>query len=288
MAALMIPDLLAATDLWLNFKEALPVILSLIVIEGLLSVDNALAIAAMARHLDEKQRQVAMNIGYIGAYGFRVVALLVASWIIENHWIMLLGALYLVWLMCAHFVGQKGQEEDEGEAVNVHHRTFGATIVMISLMDLSLSVDNVVAAIALSPKDLWPVYVGVTIGIVALRLIANVAVKMIEKYPVLEHTAFILVGYVGLLLLAELQFEHWFHQYSPTELKIGKFAGILVLTALTIAWSRLEWLQKLLKPFLQLVLIPMNLIASLIGAVIVVITAPFKLLWAKFGRKTAA
>ena len=288
MAALMIPDLLAATDLWLNFKEALPVILSLIVIEGLLSVDNALAIAAMARHLDEKQRQVAMNIGYIGAYGFRVVALLVASWIIENHWIMLLGALYLVWLMCAHFVGQKGQEEDEGEAVNVHHRAFGATIVMISLMDLSLSVDNVVAAIALSPKDLWPVYVGVTIGIIALRLIAGVAVKMIEKYPVLEHTAFILVGYVGLLLLAELQFEHWFHQFSPTELKIGKFAGILLLTALTIAWSRLEWLQKLLKPFLQLVYIPMNIIASVIGAVIVVITLPFKLLWSKLGRKTAA
>lgn len=283
----MIADLLAAADLWPKIQEALPVIFSLVVIEGLLSVDNALAIAAMARHLDDKQRQTAMNIGYIGAYGFRVVALLVASWIIANHWIMLLGALYLVWLMCAHFVGQKEQAEDEGEAVNVHHRTFGATIVMISLMDLSLSVDNVVAAIALSPKDLWPVYVGVTIGIIALRLIAGVAVKMIEKYPVLEHTAFILVGYVGMLLLAELQFEHWFHQFSPTQLKIGKFAGILVLTALTLAWSQLGWLQKLSKPFLQLVLIPMNLIASVIGAVIVVITMPFKLVWSKIGRKAA-
>lgn len=283
----MIADLLAAADLWPKIQEALPVIFSLVVIEGLLSVDNALAIAAMARHLDDKQRQTAMNIGYIGAYGFRVVALLVASWIIENHWIMLLGALYLVWLMCAHFVGQKEQEEDEGAAVNVHHRTFGATIVMISLMDLSLSVDNVVAAIALSPKDLWPVYVGVTIGIIALRLIAGVAVKMIEKYPVLEHTAFILVGYVGLLLLAELQFEEYFHQFSPTELKIGKFAGILALTALTIAWSQFGWLQKLLKPFLQLVLIPMNVVAAVIGAVIVVITTPFKLVWAKVGHKAA-
>jgi YkoY family integral membrane protein len=283
----MIADLLAATDLWPKIQEALPVIFSLVVIEGLLSVDNALAIAAMARHLDEKKRQVAMNIGYIGAYGFRVVALLVASWIIENHWIMLLGALYLVWLMCAHFVGQKEQEEDEGEAVNVHHRTFGATIVMISLMDLSLSVDNVVAAIALSPDKLWPVYVGVTIGIVALRLIAGVALKLIEKYPVLEHTAFILVGYVGLLLLAELQFPETFHQISPAQLKIYKFAGIVLLTALTIAWSQIGWLQKLLKPFLQLVLLPMNLIATVIGALIVVITTPFKLVWAKVGKKAA-
>lgn len=283
----MIADTLAAADLWHNLQEALPVIFSLVVIEGLLSVDNALAIAAMARHLDEKKRQLAMNIGYIGAYGFRVVALLVASWIIQHHWVMVLGALYLVWLMCAHFVGSKEQEEDEGEAVNVHHRAFGSTIVMISLMDLSLSVDNVVAAIALSPDKLWPVYVGVTIGIVALRLIAGVAVKLIEKYPVLEHTAFILVGYVGLLLLAELQFESFFEHYTPTQLKIGKFAGILLLTALTLAWSRLEWLQKVLKPLLQLVLIPMNLFAVVIGAVIVVITTPFKLLWSRLRGKAA-
>ena len=283
----MIADLLAAADLWIKIQEALPVILSLVLIEGLLSVDNALAIAAMARHLDNKQRQLAMNIGYIGAYGFRVVALLVASWIIENHWIMLLGALYLVWLMCAHFVGQKEQEEDEGEAVNVHHRTFGATIVMISLMDLSLSVDNVVAAIALSPDKLWPVYVGVTIGIVALRLIAGVAVKLIEKYPVLEHTAFILVGYVGLLLLAELQFPETFQHISPAQLKIYKFGGIVLLTSLTIAWSQVGWLQKLLKPFLQLILIPMNVLATLIGAVIVVITTPFKVIWDIMGKKPA-
>ncbi|MBL9132967.1 MAG: hypothetical protein JNG86_17290 [Verrucomicrobiaceae bacterium] len=282
----MIADLLAAADFWKDFKDALPVILSLIVIEGLLSVDNALAIAAMAKHLDEKKRAMAMNIGYIGAYGFRVVALLVASWIIKHHWVMVLGAVYLIWLMCAHFVGQKEQEEDEGEAVNVHHRTFGATIVMISLMDLSLSVDNVVAAIALSPKDLWPVYVGVTIGIIALRLIAGVAVKMIEKYPVLEHTAFILVGYVGMLLLVELQFEEFFHHYTPTQLKVGKFAGIVLLTALTLAWSRYEWMQKVSKPLLQLVFIPMNLFAVLAGALIVLITTPFKLLLSLRGRKT--
>lgn len=284
----MIADLLAAADTWQNIKDALPVVLSLIVIEGLLSVDNALAIAAMARHLDEKQRQMAMNIGYIGAYGFRIVALLIATWIIANHWVMLLGALYLIWLMCAHFVGQKDQEEDEGEAVNVHHRTFGATILMIALMDLSLSVDNVVAAIALSPKDLWPVYVGVTIGIIALRLIANVAIKMIEKHPVLEHTAFILVGYVGTLLLVELQFEEFFHQFSPTELKLYKFGGILVLTGVTLAWAQWSWLQKALKPFLQLVFIPMNVVAVVIGAVIVVITVPFKLLWAKLRKPQAS
>jgi len=271
-------------ELWASFVHALPVIMGLVLIEGLLSVDNALAIAAMASHLDERQRAKAMNIGYIGAYGFRLVALLFASWIIHNHWVMLIGALYLVWLMCAHFAGQKDIGEDEGEAVNVHHRTFASTIAMISLMDLSLSVDNVVAAIALSPKDLWPVYVGVTIGIIALRLVAGMAIKMIVKYPVLEHTAFILIGYVGLLLLSELHFHDFFEEMGPLKVKILKFAGIILITVLTIAWSRIEVIQKLLNPILRVLLLPMNLVAALIGAVIVAITWPFRWIWSAVKR----
>ena len=265
----MLPDLLAALDLFASIKEALPVILGLIVIEGLLSVDNALAIAAMAAHLDEKKRAMAMNIGYIGAYGFRIIALMVASWIIDNMWVKLAGALYLVWLMCAHFAGQKEAAEGEGEAMNVHHRTFAGTITMIALMDLSLSVDNVVAAIALSPDKLWPVYVGVTIGIISLRIIAGYAVKMIEKYPILEHTAFMLVGYVGLMLLVELQLHVHFD-------KVVKFIGIVALSGLSILYSQKPGLRAVLLPVLRVLLLPMELFAAVVGALIVVITWPFK------------
>lgn len=276
----MIADILAtaaaAPGYWDQFVQALPVICGLVLIEGLLSVDNALAIAAMASHLDERRRAMAMNIGYLGAYGFRLVALLFASWIISNHGVMLVGALYLVWLMCAHFAGQKGVAEEEGEAVNVHHRTFAGTIVMISLMDLSLSVDNVVAAIAMSPKEIWPVYVGVTIGIISLRLVASLAVKAIAKYPVLEHTAFVLIGYVGLLLLTELQLPDFFHGLGPTKVKLVKFAGIILITAITLLWSQKPAVQKLLNPLLRLLLLPMELFASVVGALIVLITWPFK------------
>lgn len=271
----------AAADILPAIREALPVIIGLIVIEGLLSVDNALAIAAMASHLDEKKRRVAMNIGYIGAYGFRVIALLVAGWIIHNPWIKLAGALYLVWLMCAHFAGQKEAAEDEGEAMNVHHRTFAGTITMIALMDLSLSVDNVVAAIALSPDKLWPVYVGVTIGIISLRLIAGYAVKMIEKFPILEHTAFLLVGYVGLLLLVELQLHVHFD-------KVVKFIGIVALTALSILYSQKEGLRKALLPLLRIALLPMEIFAAIVGGLIVAITWPFKAIAGMFKKEPPA
>lgn len=272
----MLADILANTTLWDRIIHALPVILGLVLIEGLLSVDNALAIAAMASHLDPKRRSLAMNVGYIGAYGFRIVALLFASWIIHNDWVKVLGALYLVWLMCAHFASQKEVDEEDGDALNVHHRTFAGTITMIALMDLSLSVDNVVAAIALSPHDLWPVYVGVTIGIISLRIVAGYAIRMIERFPVLEHTAFILVGYVGLLLLVEMQYHDYFQQLSPTMVKIVKFAGIVLLTLLTIAWSQKPALQRILNPVLRILLLPMLVFASVIGALIVLITWPIK------------
>ena len=86
--------------------EAFPIIISLIVIEGLLSVDNALAIAALASHLPEKQQQLALKLGIIGAYVFRGLALLCVSLIIENPWLKILGSAYLVWLMASNIVSK--------------------------------------------------------------------------------------------------------------------------------------------------------------------------------------
>ena len=82
--------------------EGVPIILSLVVIEGLLSVDNALAIAAMASELPEKQKRLALRLGILGAYGFRALALAFVGWIINNPWVKILGAAYLIYLMCAH------------------------------------------------------------------------------------------------------------------------------------------------------------------------------------------
>jgi tellurite resistance protein TerC len=283
----MILPLLAFSlaDTWAHFVHALPVIFGLILIEGLLSVDNALAIAAMANHLDEKKRRTAMNIGYIGAYGFRVLALIFASYIVKIESVMYLGAAYLIWLMCAHFAKhESGQGDGENGAARIAKASFASTVTQIALMDLSLSVDNVVAAIALSPNEMWPVYVGVTIGIIALRLIAGVATKLIVKYPVLEHTAFILIGYVGAFLLLEKSCHDWFAQFSPTQLKIFKFGGILLIVALSMLWSSRPALQVATQPFLKIVRLPMRGFVALIVAVFGVLMWPLRPL-KRLGKK---
>lgn len=288
-------DFIALLDSSIFTKDALMMVVGLIVIEGLLSVDNALAIAAMASHLEEKKRKLAMNIGYAGAYGFRIIALFIAGIIIQNHWLMLVGALYLIWLMCDHFAEQEEAGFEDGPAVHSTTHSFGKTIAMIAFLDLSLSFDNVVAAVGLAGKNLTLVYVGVTIGIITLRLVAGYCVKLLERHPWLEHTAFLLVGFVGMLLCCELWWgasvrrpvewlgiqvisddEGHFHIE-----KTVKFAGILAILLGHIAYEKVAGLRALLRPVLRWFLLPMELVSGIAGGLFLLVSWPFRALWSK-------
>lgn len=257
--------------------EALPVIISLIIIEGLLSVDNALAIAAMANHLPGRQKYLALKFGIIGAYFFRGVCLAFAAWIIENPWLKICGAAYLVYLMCDHFRGS--EESKSADTSKIAQRGFFGTIVAIEIMDLSLSVDNVVAAVAMSPK-LWVVCTGVFIGILALRFVAGACIRLIEKFPILEHTAFILVGYVGFILVYELLSDpHSGIQLLPGPVHVTtwqKFIGIVLIIGVSISYMRNALVRNTLRPLLRVVRIPMNALAALVSIVLKILFFPFR------------
>lgn len=246
--------------------SSIPIILSLILIEGLLSVDNSLAIAALARRLPEEQRPRALTWGMAGAYGFRCLCLLFASFILGNRWVKLAGAIYLIYLMCKELTGEKDHHHDEaaeGADLAVKApvaRSFFSVVSGILVLDASLSVDNVVAAIAMSPK-LWVVYVGVGIGILALRFVAGFAMKMIARYPILEQCAFLLVGFVGVVLICEMEFE--FH-LGP----LYKFAGILVIMALCLGYEEVGFVKTILTPLVVVFTPIFKAIAFVIGIVL--------------------
>jgi tellurite resistance protein TerC len=261
--AFPITPLLAITGS--DLADAIPVILSLIVIEGLLSVDNALAIAAMASHLPGKQKILALRLGIIGAYVFRGIALALAGFIIKYWWLKLIGAAYLIHLMCTHFAGRSQRDVDPNAMAG---KGLVATIIGIELMDLSLSIDNVVVAVAMSPK-LWVVITGVFIGILALRLVAGYAIKLIERYPILEDTAFVLIGYVGALLIIK--------HFTGVDLHtMGKFIGIVIILAISIYYSRHPAFKRALHPFISASNVIMRAYAAVSGAILAVIAYPFK------------
>jgi tellurite resistance protein TerC len=269
--------------------EAIPVIISLIIIEGLLSVDNALAIAAMANHLPGKQKYMALKFGIIGAYLFRGLCLAFAAWVIANPWLKICGAAYLIYLMCEHFTGG-GDEDNDGESDSKTQRGFLATIIAIEIMDLSLSVDNIVAAVAMSPK-LWVVCTGVFIGILALRFVAGACIKLIEKFPILEETAFLLIGYVGFILVYELLSDPKSGlQVLPGPVHVSaleKFLGIMAIVFASIVYSKVTPVQKALDPIFKLSKTPMKVVAAIVGLILKVVLLPFTFVIGLFKKKTA-
>lgn len=260
-------------------REAAPVIISLIIIEGLLSVDNILAIATLAAQLPEKQKKVALRMGLAGAYLFRGVALFFAGFIMKNLWVKFLGAFYLIHLMAEHFSNHAAEHDDDPGTNPTKARGFWPTVFAIQLMDLSLSVDNVVTAVAMSP-DIRVVCVGVCLGLLTLWMFASLSLKLVEKYPILQHTAFLLIGYVGLILLVEMTAEALFHVHlhiTPGQ----KFIGISIIMALSVWYSRSEALARAVKPLIRIGTLPMIAYAKVSGSLIGTILWPFKAVLAK-------
>lgn len=267
-------------DIASNLKEGLPVIISLIIIEGLLSVDNILAIAALASGLPEKHRKTALRLGLAGAYVFRGVALAFAGFIMATPLVKFLGACYLIHLMASHFSQLAAEGGGDAESSSKAPRSFWGTVMAIQLMDLSLSVDNVVTAVAMSDK-MWVVCTGVCLGLLTLWLFATLSLKLVEKYPILQHTAFLLIGYVGCILLVEMVYDYGWHEH----LHIGpgwKFVGIVIILGLSLWYSRDERFRGLGKPFVKLGCLPMIIYAKVSNALIAVTLWPFKRLVAVF------
>ncbi len=259
-----------------QLREAAPVILSLVIIEGLLSVDNMLAIATLASQLPHHQKRLALRTGLAGAYVFRGIALFFAGFIMANAWVKFFGAFYLIHLMAEHFSDFSEESEAGAKSRHATPHSFWSTVLAIQLMDLSLSVDNVVTAVAMSP-ELWVVCLGVCLGMLALWIFASLSLKLIARYPVLEHAAFLLIGYVGLVLLVELLAQYAFHMHVQFRAE-QKFIGVVAIITLSIWHSKNATLRKLCHPLCRAAIVPMVHYAHVSSRVVACIAWPFKAL----------
>jgi YkoY family integral membrane protein len=205
----------------LDFQAAdLVTIALLIALEGLLSADNALVMAIMVLGLPKREHKKALQYGLVGAFIFRIIATMLAVYLIQVSWVKLVGGLYLLYLTYSHFFG--GEEGVDRRAPPKAKPMLGlpalwATIVRVELVNLAFSVDSILVAVAMSPKR-WVVITGGVLGIVAMRLVVGQLIALVERYPALVDGAFVIIAWVGIKLgmdylhtIGVLGFEvpHW-------------------------------------------------------------------------------
>lgn len=172
-------------------------VLSITVLELMLSVDNALVNASLAEELPPRLQKKAIYAGIgIGAL-FRVICLFLASIIIENPIIKIIGGLYLLWLGYDHFFRNKKEEKELRK-----HPHFGKVIGQIAVADLVFSIDNVVGAIGISSHFAYVVF-GVLIGIVTMIFVTPIMLTLMSKFPTIIKTAYGIIAYVGLSILLD-------------------------------------------------------------------------------------
>ncbi len=213
--------LLEEADQWGELLLLLPLLVAL---EAVLSADNAIALAAISRRLHDPplQRQ-ALNLGLGLALVFRLVLILLARWVL-NFWpLQLAAASYLLWLSSTNLLRPGDASSGDGPelpnddasatAAQAHPGTsssghagasgLGAVVITLAVTDLAFSLDSVAAAVAVS-DHLWLVMTGGVIGVIALRLTAELFIRWLGLYPNLERAGYLAVGLVGLRLLLRL------------------------------------------------------------------------------------
>jgi len=176
------------------------IFLNILLLEIVLSIDNAAVLATMVKQLPKSQQKKSLTYGIIGAYVFRGLALVFASVLINILWLKVLGGLYLVYLAYSSLF--KEQNNVHVKPIKVPFlNTFWSTVVMIEIMDLVFSIDNVFASVAFT-DNLWLICGGVFIGIFAMRFATTAFVRVLEQVPVLEKIAYWVIGVLGIRLVA--------------------------------------------------------------------------------------
>jgi YkoY family integral membrane protein len=200
----------------------------LVLLEGLLSADNALVLAILVLGLPRQEQRKALRYGIIGAFLFRILATLLAVQLIAFGWVKLVGAGYLLYLTFKHFFGHGGTEERR--SIPQARPAFGlsafwATVVKVELTDIVFAIDSILVAVAMSSKT-WVIIAGGIFGIITMRLVIGQLLTIVRRYPALVDGAFVIIAWVGIKLLIE-----YLHLEGHIHFQVNKWMsfGLIVL-----------------------------------------------------------
>lgn len=189
------------------------ILLQIVLIDLLLGGDNAVVIALACRKLPPNMQKKAIILGTIGAIIARVVLLIIAVHLLALPWLKIVGGLLLLW------IGFKlvGSEEEEA-SINSDNRLW-KTVLTITLADVVMSLDNVLAVAAAGKGNIWLVSFGVLISIPIIVMGSKLVLRLLSRFPFIVTLGGALIGWIaGSMLVADtallrytavIPFLHW-------------------------------------------------------------------------------
>ena len=187
-------------DSWSEILTLLPI---LIILELLLSADNAIALASLTKTLDNaKDRSRALNIGITISLIFRILLILLSSFLLEYLFIRILAGLYLIYLFISNsfFLNDDSDLENSNNKSINNNFKFIQVVALLSITDFAFSIDSITTAVAISDQY-FLIIIGASIGVIALRFTSEIFLRLLDYFVRLEKAGYIAILIIGIKLI---------------------------------------------------------------------------------------
>ncbi|HEX7890714.1 MAG TPA: TerC family protein [Ramlibacter sp.] len=200
---------LSSPEFWIALSQ-------IILINIVLSGDNAVVIALACRSLPPHQQKKAIVFGSVGAIVLRVILTFFAVYLLSLPYLKLIGAALLLWIGVGLLKGEDGEEEMEG------HSNLAAAIKTIIIADLVMSLDNVIGVAAAAKGNVPLLVFGLVISIPLIIFGSTLILKLMNRFPVIITIGAGLLGWVaGDMALTDpatknfVEAHHYLHNILP-------------------------------------------------------------------------
>ena len=199
MDALSVNSFIPTLDQIDSWSEILTLLPILIILEILLSADNAIALASLTKSLkNTEDRTRALNVGITISLILRIFLILLSAFLLKYLFVRIFAGLYLIYLFFSNVILKSKVNSDEvikKDYSNFNKINFFKVVALLSITDLAFSIDSITTAVAISDQYIL-VVTGAIIGVIALRFTSEIFLRLIEYFTRLE-----LAGYIAILII---------------------------------------------------------------------------------------
>ena len=193
--------------------EAAVALMQIMLINVVLSGDNAVVIALACRKLSPAHQKQAFLWGSAGVVVLMVALTACVVFLLSLPYLEVVGSLMLLWIGIKLLVA----EDEQAEGVVQEKSTLGAAIRTIIIADMIMSLDNVLAMAGAAKGHLWMLIAGLVVTVPVILFGSAILMKLMSRFPILVSVGAALIGWVaGEMIISDPALKDWVDANLPS------------------------------------------------------------------------